>query len=194
MTHDALPPIVVVGELNPHGSDPSYALYHEPENSAGGRLCRRIMGLRVVSYHRYTRRFNLCTGTWNAARATAEALRIETEVAGTAIVLLGRKVAEAFGVGATSPYSRLLSRRVPDRETPLLLLPHPSGRNREWNDPASYQRARVLLALERPDIPWGNVSVAPVVTVTCTNCGLVTISNICPDCGFDEGGGNRNYA
>lgn len=191
MTHDALPPLVVVGELNPHGADPRYALYHEPENSAGGRLCRRIMGLRVVSYHRYTRRFNLCTGAWSDTKAAVEAARLETEAAGATIVLLGRKVAEAFGVGAMPPYSRLLSRRVQDRETPLLLLPHPSGRNREWNDPASYQRARALLQSERPDIPWSDRDQPTTVTVTCTNCGLVTTNNICPDCGFDEGGGNR---
>ena len=39
---------IIVGEANPYGGDPAYALYPIPENSAGGRLCRLIMALSLT--------------------------------------------------------------------------------------------------------------------------------------------------
>lgn len=38
---------------------------------------------------------------------------------------------------------------------PMVCLPHPSGRNRAWNEPSSIDRARSLLRLECPGVPWG---------------------------------------
>lgn len=171
-------PVVVIGESNPHGVDPRYALYHEPENSAGGRLCRLIFGLRTVSYHRYTTRYNLCTGAWSALPALDRARAILRAHPTGLLILLGRKVATAFGWEKAPPFC-LIDRGglvwSPTREAApdgrWLILPHPSGRNRSWNAVGAVDRARTLLRAARPDIPWGEVD-RPAVP-----------DNVCPDCG-----------
>jgi hypothetical protein len=37
--------IVLVGESNPYGADPYYALYPAPDGSAGHRLCCLVLGM-----------------------------------------------------------------------------------------------------------------------------------------------------
>lgn len=194
----SLPPLIVVGESNPYGADPRYALYDEPANSAGGWLRRLVMRLRAVSYHRYTRRFNLCVSGWSQREAAVAAEWVVAREAreGTVIVLLGQKVAGAFGFEGVPPFTANLpgegERAAHPSAVGYVLLPHPSGRNRAWNEPGSYLRARDLLRQVRPDVPWGEVdSPPPVVIVQCTNCGKPTVDNVCADCGFDQGGGFR---
>lgn len=129
---------VIVGENNPYGDDSYFAMYPEPEGSAGWRFCRLILGLKPAAYLRLFDRRNLLTGrTWSAPRAreAAKALRLEIGPATTAI-LLGRKVAAAFGLEQHPPFTRLYT---------YVLLPHPSGLCREWNAPGSFKRARDLL-------------------------------------------------
>mgnify|MGYP000922407688 FL=1 len=140
-----------VGELNPYGARPEMALYPLPENSAGYRLCEKVLGIRRADYldpDKFHRQ-NLCAGQWDkklAARragdiiveADAHATRLNAMVV---IVMLGAKVAEAFG-------SKVEEFRMEVRGPLLLIrLPHPSGRCRSWNDPQAYQRAREVLAL-----------------------------------------------
>lgn len=177
------PPVVVVGEDNPFGKDPRYALYHEPENSAGGRLRRLVMGLRVVSYHRYTVRYNLCAGKWSSKEAFSSASRLlETHPAPpNTLVLLGAKVCRAFCVDY-APFT------LHDYG---VILPHPSGRCRAWNNLGAFHVARRLLREARPDVPWGNIDETVKWVVKCSNCGLPTVESVCSDCGFDQGGGNR---
>ena len=202
--------IVLVGESNPYGEDPRYALYDEPKNFAGGRLRRLIFGLRRTHYFGHTDRYNLCTGPWSVLRARERANEIlrahASEVRDDTIVLLGRKVVGAFFGGPESlaesdwprPFTYDHLRYAPlggcatkrEREN-LVILPHPSGRNREWNTPGAFERARGLLKLGEPDIPWGSIDIPVVVQVFCTNCGKPTTDNICSDCGFDQGGGFR---
>lgn len=70
-----------------------------------------------------------------AARARARRMRLAPIV-----VLAGKKVAKAFGVVA--PYlewTTLRGRRV-------VVVPHPSGINRWWNDSKNVQALRKLLA------------------------------------------------
>lgn len=155
-------PAVVVGELNPYGADPRYALYDEPASSAGGRLRRLVFGLRRVSYFRHTQRLNLCTGAWDDAAARVAAGDVWRSCVGeTTVVLLGRKVARSFGLDWAAPFSQ---HRVGAVEGGLLradavlryvVLPHPSGRCRAWNEVGSFERARGLLREVRPEVPWG---------------------------------------
>lgn len=64
---------ILVGEANPYGGDPRYALYPLPENSAGGRLCRLILKLEVRQYLRSFDRRNLCaTKRWIAEDGHAD--------------------------------------------------------------------------------------------------------------------------
>lgn len=81
---------LIVGELNPYGSDPRYALYHLPRHASGNRL-REIMGLTDVEYSRGLDKVNLCVGRWSltAARAACELLFKEQR---PCFVLLGKKV------------------------------------------------------------------------------------------------------
>lgn len=139
--------LVLVGELNPYGADPRYALYDEPVHSAGGRLRRKVLGVprRVYfGFHRY----NLCVGKFSAPRAREAAGRILQAHPETPIVMLGRKVAAAFGCQSVPPYTR---------HGRLLSIPHPSGLCREWAKPDAVPRVRELLAEACPDIPFGSL-------------------------------------
>jgi hypothetical protein len=125
---------LLVGEANPYGADPYYALYPLPENASGGRLAR-ILGLSESQYLRLFDRRNLCPMEWSApvARAQAENIRAEGR---EHVVLLGAKVARAFGFDY-APFTG---------SKHFYLLPHPSGLCRVWNEPDAVQRARQLLA------------------------------------------------
>ena len=94
------PKLVLVGELNPWGTDPTFALYPLPPHASGGRL-RRILGLRRSEYIDLTRRYNLCTGRWSISTARVEATRLLGLHTDQVLVLLGRKVARAFGMHAS---------------------------------------------------------------------------------------------
>jgi hypothetical protein len=131
--------IVLVGELNPYGSDPTFALYPEPRGATGDRLCRKIMGLKGWDYLQRFDRVNLCEGKWSVPRARKEAQRLlmgEWET----YVLLGKKVQVAFGLVHDPPFSVtcLKGKKV-------VSIPHPSGLNRAWNRPEAVGLAREVL-------------------------------------------------
>lgn len=142
---------VLVGEMNPYGGDPFFALYCEPPNSAGGRLQRRVLGLPRWNYLEIKRR-NLCTGKWSRpkARGAAAALTQLFPYPGHKIVLLGSKVCDAFHV-AYQPFS---TAERGDIEY-YVILPHPSGLNRLWNEPGAFERAQALMKIEFPHIFFG---------------------------------------
>lgn len=131
---------LLVGEQNPYRSDPRYALYPEPVTSAGSRLCRRVMGLTVEEYIRSYDRVNLCDGEWRAKEARERAVKLQDSY--SLIVALGRNVQRAFGIDRP-PFSVWNSWE--SEGTVFLVLPHPSGLNRLWDDPGSYKKARDLL-------------------------------------------------
>lgn len=128
MTVSDEPRVILVGEDNPHGADPRYALHHEPRGASGDRL-RRILGLSVRDYFAIPKR-NLCDGPWkmaDARRRAAETLAEGWDV----VVMCGAKVRMAFGVPRMEPFSA---------QGVLVALPHPSGRNLVWNDPRAAER------------------------------------------------------
>lgn len=145
---------IFVGELNPYGDRAAFALFDEPAHSAGGRLRRKILGVRPHTY-RMCERHNLCTGTWNRERARARASALLNESAGRVLVLLGRKVAEAFGLSDQPAFSarQLIGGPL------CVVLPHPSGRNTVWNDPSAVERARAAIRSACPDFPVGEAEV-----------------------------------
>lgn len=181
---------LLVGEDNPYGSDPRYALYPEPQHSAGGRLCRLIMGLTVKQYIGSFDRANLCSRKWSIreARLTAQGL-LGDPASRTAIVLLGAKVCSAFGF-KFDPYLVGAS----GVGYPLVILPHPSGRNLIWNQRGSYDRARA--ALREAGVLTNVTDEDPeLVDPTCRNCGkpvsgpkrspsaISALDGPCSDCG-----------
>jgi hypothetical protein len=134
--------LVIVGEMNPYGSDPSFALYPFPVGASGDRL-RRIMGLGVDEYIDLDR-VNLCTGKWSMPVARAEFARIAKPC--SVYVALGRKVITAMAT----------SLQFFEHDGSILSLPHPSGLNRMWMEPGAVQRARDALATIAPWVPWGH--------------------------------------
>ena len=142
---------LLVGESNPHSRHPRHALYPLPPNAAGGRLAR-VLGLSARDYLRtFPDRRNLFTGSakWSApgARDAADEV-LRTAPLGAVLVLLGAKVAAAFGVDYRTtlflPRMAHVGTDVPRRRV-VLVLPHPSGLCREWNDPHTAARVREAL-------------------------------------------------
>ena len=155
---------ILVGESNPYGADPYFALYPDPRTSAGGRMQRLVLGIKAATYIELDR-YNLCEGRWSVpvARQRAGELVGQRPEARIVFVLLGRKVAAAFGLGDV-PVFRVVERAkdstygpVGEAWTRLVLLPHPSGRNRMWQDPTTVTRCREVLGPLCPELNMGEV-------------------------------------
>lgn len=162
---------LIVGESNPFGGDGYYALYPEPEGCSGDRLCRKVMGLRRETYMREFERANLVRGRWSmrSARERAQELTklsdedkarlelgpwlsdLDDLVELKTFILLGRKVAEAFG------WKKAPQIGLAQRYHFFVFLPHPSGRNRIWSDPESIRGCRAVLRSVLPEIPFGGL-------------------------------------
>lgn len=127
---------MLVGETNPYGADPEYALSPWPRRASGNRL-REILGLLDLDYIAKYERVNLCTGKWSMPAARAKAAQIVIEGNPRYLVLLGAKVCKAFCV-PYEPFTMCPS----GLGYPLVVLPHPSGLNRIWNDLDAIERAR----------------------------------------------------
>jgi hypothetical protein len=138
---------LLVGEANPYGADPRYALYPYPERASGDRLCRLVMGLEPREYLRRFDRVNLCPQRWSAPKARENAGEI---MAGEhqKIVLLGSKVAGAFGL-EYKPFTVTFPKNPEFKDMALArsltILPHPSGLCRIWNEPGAFDKARAAL-------------------------------------------------
>jgi hypothetical protein len=139
---------LLVGEDNPYSADPRYALYFEPPQSAGGRLQRLIIGCSGKEYIRDFDRVNLCPAKWSMAVARESAMRLRREreqhdvnrAVKPVVILLGQKVANAFNYDYRFPYSPMLAGDVY-----YIMLPHPSGRSRVWNDINSFITCKDML-------------------------------------------------
>ena len=132
---------LIVGEVNMLSADPKFALYPYPANGSGGRLAR-ILGLDPLVYLRMFDRMNLYSRIpvrWSIADARYRAaLLAEQQIGRQVVMLLGRRVAEAF-----CPTSEHHSWAQIGQ---YYLIPHPSGRCRAWNDPTAIERTRTFLS------------------------------------------------
>lgn len=158
--------LLFLGEDNPQSAAPEHALYPYPPGCAGQRFCSDILAVHTRTYLA-TWRTNLCNPTWKMreARKRAAALLSPTAPWST-IVMLGRKVAEAFskltdGVLGPMTFDVLDSLRITgvddgsQKTFRIISLPHPSGRNLYWNNPRNKAIAREFLAERVPEYPWG---------------------------------------
>ena len=153
----AAPPVLLLGEDNPYGSDPSFSLYCYPPRCAGYNL-RRILGL---PQHQYLglHRANLCDGTWSTKRARERASELLVPLSShPVIVMLGRKVTDAMRRAA------MIDQEIVPFSTmgccpglTLVSLPHPSGRNAAMWNPKARERAREMLRALVPSVPWGSI-------------------------------------
>lgn len=137
---------LLIGEDNPYGSDPRFALYPRPTFSAGGRLCHRILRLTEKEYIRDFERVNLCGGKWSVKEARKKAMELSLGRGQdtSPFVLLGTKVAKVFGV-PFEPFTVVPQPLGGGAHRALIILPHPSGLNRLWNGIDSFEKAREVL-------------------------------------------------
>lgn len=141
---------LLVGESNPYGPDPRYALYCEPPQSAGGRLCRVIMGLRPETYLTMFDRMNLVVGSW-VERVAHERAACVIATEPPVLVLLGARVRQAFGLGAADVFTF----GAMPWGGQVAVLPHPSARCRLWDAADAIKRTRNVLLAILPGAPFG---------------------------------------
>lgn len=148
--------VLLLGETNPYGPDPEFALYCYPPGCSGWRL-RRFLGLPEAAYLGLHRK-NLCDGDWSMANAKERAYELlSPQVPWQVIVLLGRKVTGVFEKIALDDVPIVaFSTRPCGSGMTLVSLPHPSGQNAALWNPRAQDRARQLLRELVPEVPWGS--------------------------------------
>lgn len=135
----------LVGESNPYGADPYFALYPEPQGCAGWRLCHLVLQMRPAAYLREFERRNVLEGArWSAPAARAAASKLAEEIGEAKAVLLGAKVCAAFRLDF-QPFTVVRGR--------VAILPHPSGLARAWNELGAFERARSTVRELLGDLP-----------------------------------------
>ncbi|MDD5302968.1 MAG: hypothetical protein PHS14_07630 [Elusimicrobia bacterium] len=131
---------LLVGEANPYGASPAMALYPLPEGASGDRLCRLIMRLKRGEYMQRFDRVNLCPERWSQPQARSRAAELLAG-ANDQLVLLGSKVCSGFGL----EYLPFTSGRFAGSDKQYVILPHPSGLCRTWNNDGAYDMAHAAL-------------------------------------------------
>ena len=146
---------VVVGEApGPKGMS-GYPLFPFPERSAGYRLCT-MSGLTRTAWVTIVERVNLLPELpekWPARYAASQAENLGASLLrGRDLVLCGRRVAKAFGIRpADADWLEWVD--CPVTRAHVVVIPHPSGRCREYNDPAMVRRVGRLLATAFAGLP-----------------------------------------
>lgn len=140
---------LLIGQAPGPNTLPGLPLHPHPRTSAGGRLAEQ-MGLTPEDYIRYFQRINLLNkfpgrhkrdDKFPLAKAKAAAEAIRPLLVGRKVVLVGRNVATAFGLGLEfftwGSYPALPAMELFD----VAVVPHPSGRNHWYNKPENRQQA-----------------------------------------------------
>lgn len=161
--------ILLVGEVNPYGADPGYALYYEPANSAGGRLQRLIFNVSARRWYLPMWRTNLCEGAWDMDEALDGAGVVlgldQAPGPWDVIVALGVSVNSALRRRAFRTLTHLTFWPEPFESIALVMathqvtvvnLPHPSGRNAAMWTEERITATRDLMRRLVPEIPWGD--------------------------------------
>lgn len=157
---------VIVGEAPGDNTSVYLPMFPWPRNSAGGRLMA-FSRMAPLDYLRTFHRINLMREPrgWSAASARAAAHDVLMEYGGHPLVLMGSKVAAAFGRDV-----RILAAPDPAWTTTCwtIPLPHPSGRNLVTNDEGNRERMRraLWLAADLWTYPLGSHTRA-----SCDVCG-----------------------
>ncbi len=136
--------LMFVGECPSRTGDPSDPL--------GGRCGIRLagmMGIDLETYRASVERMNLYQrwlgsrsdrgDVWPFMRARARAQRLHGRLSSRTVVFMGKRVADAFGLRGVDYLEWV------DWFDAACILPHPSGRNRWWNDPVHRMRAERFL-------------------------------------------------
>ena len=139
--------LVIVGEgPSPRyvGQEIKYPLYGETARrlsvAAGWAQSSHSPERAYVYLKQHALLVNLCRGRWRWDEARARAAGLQGTHREGIFVLLGRRVAGAFG--HRGGYYKT---RVREDGSAIAVVPHPSGLNRMWNeDPTWHRVGRVL--------------------------------------------------
>lgn len=137
--------VVLVGEVNPYQDRRDFDLYDMPEKASGHRLREKILGVSREDYFRRFYRRNLCVKTWSPVTAYERAASLRSEFSNYTFVLLGKKVQKAFGFGDVPDQVSRVDRSDARHGRSFVLIPHPSGLCRFWNEPGSIPTVRYAL-------------------------------------------------
>ncbi len=152
MTPDPRP--LLVGMNNPLSRSPDDALVPWPAGCTGHRLYSMLhaaCGATEEEYLTAFERTNLLVGVgWSdhQARCAAEKLAASGVLSGRKVVALGRGVQKALGLPWLLPMqtAHVMASIAGTTSTKFILMPHPSGANRWYNDPENVRRAGAVLA------------------------------------------------
>lgn len=139
-------PVAFVGEApGPRDTTSRTPLWSLRKSSAGYRL-RAMTGLDRASWIRRVPKFNLVpyrVTRWPREFAEQQAQNLcSSLLRDYDLILCGRKVARAFGVPAKQPW---LTWTKSPWGPHVVVIPHPSGLCREYNDPEFVKRASRFL-------------------------------------------------
>ena len=150
---------ILVGLHNPHSPYAEFALWPYPHGGSGDRLCR-LLGLTPMEYLALFDRVNLLIGgggalVWSRTMARMARHRAcelleyyaREEKSPRHWILLGARVCAAFAL----PFEPMLERRL--NGDFVSVLPHPSGRCRVWNAPASVAYVKRIATQSHPSVP-----------------------------------------
>lgn len=144
--------IALVGEAPGPNTRADTPLYPIPDRSAAGRL-KEMLGMSRPQYLRAFARANILDeypgASFPVSRARPLAEPLCQRLAPRPLLLLGQGVAMAFGFPKQTGILEWADYRLGDTLCRAAVVPHPSGRNLWYNDPANKARARgfILQAL-----------------------------------------------
>jgi len=129
--------ILIIGQAPGPNTDPAEPLWPEPASGAGGRLAA-FAGLTPAEFLARFDRINLLNefpgrkwkrdDTWPVEPGRVAASAIRPLLKGRRVILLGRNVAEAFGLHV--PFHTWVGAQGFN----AAVVPHPSGRNHFYRD------------------------------------------------------------
>ena len=172
------------------GEAPSKNEY--PPTPLEGRIGKRLAALAGLTFEEFLERFDRVNlldvrqdtrekgFEFDMASARKNALAAWARFkAGQTVILLGKRVADAFGL-KTVPYFQ----GVTLSEARVYVMPHPSGVSRWWNDPANVKQAEEFMrGIVREMEPqtfrrYGHRFEAPLGTDYCIRCGDVEAMHV----------------
>lgn len=153
---------LLIGEAPGPNTNVKLPLFPEPRTSAAGRLLA-YAGIEASEWMGKLIRMNLCDGPWSERRACAGRARAIEYLLDSAnfvdgkplrVLLLGDRVRRAFS--CYGPFGYVVHQYPADVNVHVAWIPHPSGRNRIYNERKNQLRARsaVLWAIGERAKPW----------------------------------------
>ena len=141
---------ILIGMNNPHHADPRFDLYPMPKNCTGWRIWKMLhdrTGATRTEYVRAFRRRNLIRGKkWDRKKAREAAVQITFYLRpGDTAVLLGDDVRRAMNMILGGRIQKMLIHPQVVDGVVYRCVPHPSGRNLFYNDPAAREIVASLL-------------------------------------------------